>query len=608
MPAEVSTGYTLTVTQPTARARRPLLAIAAVVLVALALRLWRLAWGLEYGGFPDEALFWVKPGQDFVPLTLASFDADKLVPYPTLYRYLMGLGVIAAHALGLVATPPLPWEVILVGRAVSAVAGTATVVLVGLLGARLYSPRAGLCAAALLAVAPFPVMQSHYISVDVVLAMLGGLALFAAWRAADGGSRAGAGVAGAAVGLAAATKYNGVVFLAAPLWAAVEVAWRRRTVRSGLAIVGAVAVGLVLGFLLGCPPCVIHPHRLRAALHWLGSLDVDALPGFFGSRVPAPGLGWYGHRVLYPIVAGLPYALGWPLYLASLLGVAGACRRRAPGDRLVLVAVLAGFVSIAPLRVTLPRYLLPIIPFLVLLAGRALAGNAARWSPARAAAFCFVALYSLVLTTSQVGRFSYDQQREVAEWLRVRLAATAGARPVVATPDTLGFYTGLGAPFGWARLTLEERKPEHWLALGADAFVMPHIVANAIRRDQPAGQMAQLLDRLESGGAGYLPARTWRARYLDDRVYTWLDPMFEGDVWQGAIGFTVYLREPGASDTTARPAWKAPVGTDATCGPRAPCAATCRWACPSIWCVANGTACRFGCGAASSQVTCISRR
>ena len=38
------------------------------------------------------------------------------------------------------------------------------------------------------------------------------------------------------------------------------------------------------------------------------------------------------------------------------------------------------------------------------------------------------------------------------------------------------------------------------------------------------------------------------------------------------------------------------------------CAATCRWACPSIWSATSGTASRSACGAASTRATRTSRR
>ena len=68
---------------------------------------------------------------------------------------------------------------------------------------------------------------------------------------------------------------------------------------------------------------------------------------------------------------------------------------------------------------------------------------------------------------------------------------------------------------------------------------MPHFVANYSLRDDPDGPNATAIAKLES--AGYRPAREWRSRFVDDWLYTWLDPVFEGDLWQGSIGFTVYL-------------------------------------------------------------------
>jgi hypothetical protein len=162
-------------------------------------------------------------------------------------------------------------------------------------------------------------------------------------------------------------------------------------------------------------------------------------------------------------------------------------------------------------------------------------------------------LYSLALTVSQVRRFSFEQQREVASWLYQELIKTRppGAKPVVAYPDNLSPYFGLGRMLAFGGFAQEPRPRERWVAGAPSAFILPHFVANCSLRDDPNGPVATAIAKLES--AGYRPAREWRSRFVDDWLYTWLDPVFEGDLWQGSIGFTVYLPDAGAAPSQ-RPA------------------------------------------------------
>jgi len=77
-------------------------------------------------------------------------------------------------------------------------------------------------------------------------------------------------------------------------------------------------------------------------------------------------------------------------------------------------------------------------------------------------------------------------------------------------------------------------------------FVLPEWYATAIRRDRRNPELLADLERLESGAAGLRPVhRLPIPRYLQYALDVRLDPAFAVDLWQGAIGFTVYAR-PGA--------------------------------------------------------------
>lgn len=530
---------------PIARRGSIVLAVVPIATLAIALRAWRLGWGLPRGWFPDE-MFFTFPAAGFVPLRRASF-ALTWFNYPALFGYLAGASTALCYAVGLHAGQPHGFSpsTILVTRATSAAAGVASVGLLGVAGTRLYgSVGVGLLAAALLAVTPFHVLHSHIAAVDVLLAGTTIATMLAAHRLVVRGDRWSAAAAGAAAGLAFASKQPGLAMLAPVAWAVCEAGWRAqrpaRVVMLGL----VAAAGFVVAYTMACPPCVRHWDKMLEAMsmHRVTQLGLARFPN---NRL-APTLGWYARPYVYQLVASLPFCLGWSLDALAMVGVGLAAWRREAGDRVVLATLIPYFVTICIGGTVFPRLMLPLLPGLVLLAARALVVVPGPRS-VRAVVATAVLAHTLALTVTHVARFSSDQQQDVARWL----AATAAERPraadapfrvAVPTLGRLDYYRLVG-PLRDAGLTPLPTADGHWLDDNPDAFVLPEWTEIAIRRDEPDGATARELDRLESGAAGYHLARRWRSTYLERDLYTRLDPAFAGDLWQGEIGFAVFIRE-----------------------------------------------------------------
>ena len=137
--------------------------------------------------------------------------------------------------------------------------GTATVFLVYQIGMR-WGTRHALLAAALLALMPNHVRESHYVLTDVPMTFFVTLAFLQALQAHERGQVSRFFAAGLAAGLAAATKYNGAVALLLPLMAAYMTrSLDRPRMRSALIAVG----GFLLAFLVAAPYTVLDlPHFL----------------------------------------------------------------------------------------------------------------------------------------------------------------------------------------------------------------------------------------------------------------------------------------------------------------------------------------------------------
>jgi 4-amino-4-deoxy-L-arabinose transferase-like glycosyltransferase len=228
------------------------LALCGILAVAAAARLWFLtagvphAVGIDEPQVVDRALRVLRTG-DWNPHV---FD------YPTLVIYLQAGVAIVRFLCGALNGE---WgsldgfsiaAVYGAGRFVAAAIGVATVWLTWRLARDLSSRGVALLAAALLAVWPLHVRESHYILTDVPMTALTMLTLWLAARAGRLQTVAAYAWAGAACGLAAAAKYTGgAVFVAvAATWVLQERASADRG-RKALAMVG----GAALTFLIAAP-------------------------------------------------------------------------------------------------------------------------------------------------------------------------------------------------------------------------------------------------------------------------------------------------------------------------------------------------------------------
>src|SRR5687767_8491239 len=149
--------------------RRSTLTLAAVIVAAALLRFWALGSGIPHALGVDEpqvmnrAVHMMKSG---------SLDPRGFFDYPGLYLYVqMGVACVrflAGATAGKWRTLDEvgPDDFYLWGRAATATFGTLTVLVLYLIGRR-WGAGCGLLAAAVLAVLPLHVRESHYVLTDV---------------------------------------------------------------------------------------------------------------------------------------------------------------------------------------------------------------------------------------------------------------------------------------------------------------------------------------------------------------------------------------------------------------------------------------------------------
>lgn len=371
--------------------RRHLLVLLLILAAGAVLRFTALGQGIPFALGIDEpeimerAVRIMKTG-DFHP---HFFD------YPGLYIYLQFLvacarflaGAIGGLWAGLDQAPTA--EFYLWGRAVTAALGTATIALVYAAGRRI-SPLAGLVSAALFAVQSLHIRESHFVLTDVPMTFFVALTWVLTLRACEQGSRRGFVWAGLAVGAAAATKYNGGVATLLPAIGLLLMPgpwlWRLQALLLS-------AAGAVVMFLLCAPYTVLALPEFLNAFAYLAGMYADGPPR------PEPAWLTYAKHLRNNVSIPALAAAGAGLVLTVRALVQAPRSAAARAWALSAAFALIYFYMIAGQRLVWGRYLLPLLPFLCVLAGgtvATLAAAAARRWPRRGVTTA-AALLSLAL-------------------------------------------------------------------------------------------------------------------------------------------------------------------------------------------------------------------
>jgi 4-amino-4-deoxy-L-arabinose transferase-like glycosyltransferase len=275
------------------------------------------------------------------------------------------------------------------GRGVTALLGTLTVLLVYVIGMR-WNRRVAALAAALMAVMPLHVRESHYVLTDVPLTFFVALTLLLSLRAHERPTLLHFCWAGAGAGLAMATKYPGALVLILPLIAV----WMTPTIRPSRVITsGAILGSAGLAFLIAAPYTILDlPAFLNAYGHLASyyyttkSLSEPAAVTYY--KHLSRSLGWAGTALMFTGVA---------VHLFNSV----RSPNRVPWT-LVLVFPILFFYFLSGQVLIYGRYLLPLVPFVCILAAVACiaAVDLLQWIGAprvvRALVFAVIAIAAIV--------------------------------------------------------------------------------------------------------------------------------------------------------------------------------------------------------------------
>jgi hypothetical protein len=338
------------------RERLPAALLALILLVAFGLRVWSLGHGLPYAYNLDERAH-------FVPHAVAMTSGDLNPGYfinPPALTYLLAGWLELIHLGGVE-----QWfaddagAVFLAARWISVVFGVGAVAATYAAGKAFFDRRAGLVAAAVMAVAFLPVFYSRLALNDGPGVLPCALALWASAVVLNTGSRKALLAAGACVGLAASLKYSDGAIVVAVIAAALLSPLSFKEAFKGLVLAGLISIAVVI---------VTNPYLFADWATFTHDLDRQRK---FAAGDPLIGQpernGW-----LYYVVSSR-WALG---ILPSLLAFGGGIALLIKGRRREAI-VLGSLVVLYWLYMGsqsrfYARWMLPLYPALAILAAYAL--------------------------------------------------------------------------------------------------------------------------------------------------------------------------------------------------------------------------------------------
>ncbi len=344
--------------------------LGVILVIAFLLRVSGNLYDMPYRFHPDEKHYLDRAAGMMNKGTLnpAYFQNPPLYSYAILLALYTLFGVQSMTGGAKTTTEfltTLP-RVVMFGtaRGLTALAGTATCLLLYLLGRRYGGDLAGILAALFYAVAFLSVRDGHFAVNDIPMTGLVTLAFLFALRLLEGGRPRDLVFGGLSAGLAAATKYNGGIALL-PLLMACALGSSRREAASGAGRLRRLGVNWLLGILSGVAGFLLgNPYAV---------FDSAAFLSGFSAQYEYRGGLWRGQSLLsvpHLALQALGVELGWPLLLLLPLAAVYCLMRGGPRARATLLAlsvVLTLVLYHSSQALFFARFLLPCTPFIALI-------------------------------------------------------------------------------------------------------------------------------------------------------------------------------------------------------------------------------------------------
>ncbi len=346
-------------TEAAPRVKPSYLLLAGILLLGFLPRMANLSWGVpELHRFMGRYMGYLYPDEPNLVQQIRGILSDPLNNAPFIYPPLHAqIGALVAWPLGLTKTSSL----FLVARSISIAASILTILCVYLIG-RFWNERTGLVAAAFLAVAMTSAREAHWANPESLSAFLIALAVLCLYTARTKHSTRSLFLLSVSIGFAICSKYNGIFFLHLPFLVISEACFNnpagRRNQLYKLAASYATIAVLVLILLV---PYIIYNRESFVSSSNYTSGYLSSSNGLYGA-FPKPVV-----RPHYTMDI-LPVAMGLPLYVLALGGIALSVLSRQKHALFLLIAILPCWIVLETLHYRPIRFSVCLLPLLCLFA------------------------------------------------------------------------------------------------------------------------------------------------------------------------------------------------------------------------------------------------
>lgn len=401
-----------------------------ILLMSFIIRVFGIDFGLPFFHHPDEEFIVVKA----LRLGLHKDLNPGFYIYGTLYLYfiffLYSVYFLIGYLLGIFSSVSAfgesffkdPTVFFLIGRVATVLIGTASVYMIYLIGKRLFNHRIGVISSFFLGFSFLHVRDSHYATVDVPMTFFLLLTIFFACRILKKEPNYKSYIlSGFAAGMAIATKLPAAMVILPLLFAHWSQA-EKKTLRAFLSrnlLVGAFA--MVMGFLIFSPYTIID---LSGSIKSMKNI-------IFHRQIIFPGTEVYGLGYKYYLFHALPIALGFPLFLLSLFGLIYGFGIHRKEELFLGIFPLGYYLFMGSSKYFPDRYIMPLLPFLILLAASLLKRITDLTKLGKDKRFLILLCFLLILPSAynavkQDFRFSTTDTRIVAKnWIEENLLPKA---------------------------------------------------------------------------------------------------------------------------------------------------------------------------------------
>jgi 4-amino-4-deoxy-L-arabinose transferase-like glycosyltransferase len=460
-------------------ARHPDGPLVAILVTAFLLRVWGITFGLPHT--------FARPDEEATLATALRFFGRHFDPqfyhWPSLFPSLVAAGFVAYFNVGrfrgwfpreytfLTEAARTAAPLFLIARGVTLLAGTTTVWLVHRVGLQLFDRRRALTAAFFLAVAALHVRDSHFGVPDITATCIAVGSFLWTCRFVASNRVRDLMISAVGAGAAASTKYN-VGLIAIPAIMAIVTAADRQSIFTvnQLRLTVAYAVVAVAAFCVGSPYVLAD---WRAFAQGLGEIGEHLRNG----QLVASGPTWGVH-----FFTTLRYGLGWPVLLAGVVGLALHCLRNRRQGLVLASFPVVYFIVIGAGQLTFARYLIPVVPFLMLGAAYLvcdLGERASRWMAPSHATAMVALLVLLVASPSVVTAIQIDRLLSRTDTRVLATESLARAFPCGAAIHQTGFI------YGHLQLPERFRQSEAAVDVLPDIIVVQHSMLEYSRTPKP---------------------------------------------------------------------------------------------------------------------------